>query len=286
MRLSRYDVNGERRLFADAGRGWIQLWVDDVVSLLREGAEGHQRLQDVTSQASPDSGPPAGARLLAPIANPGKMIFVGGNYRDALEALPPEVQAKFRTDAPIVFSKLPSSITDPGAPIELTPGPKSYLDYEGELAVVIGRRGRHLTRENAFDHIFGYTILNDLSDRQLQHELQQVTIGKGRDTFCPMGPAIVLRDEIPNPEELAISTRVNGEIRQEGNTDNFIFTIPDILFHVSKHVTLEPGDIISTGTPGGIAFLQTPPPYLQAGDTVVVEIERIGQLQNQVVATD
>ena len=285
MRLARYDVDGESQLFADGGGGWVKLWVDDVRSLLAQGADGHRRLEEAARQASADSGPPAGARVLAPLIDPGKMIFVGGNYRDALEALPPEVQAKFRTDEPMVFAKLPSSIIGPGDAVELPPAEESSLDYEGELAVVIGRRGRHLTRENALDYIFGYTILNDISDRQLQHKLQQPTLGKGMDTFCPMGPVIVLQDEIPSPEGLEVSTRVNGEIRQTGNTDNLIFTIPDILFHVSKYVTLEPGDIISTGTPGGIAMLQTPPPYMHAGDTVVVEIAGIGRLENHIVAT-
>ena len=284
MRLALYDVNGEKRLYLQSDGRWVELWTNDLVAVIRDADGGVSRLQEAAQQASVDQAPPSDARVLAPLRNPGKMVFVGGNYRDALEALPADVQARFRTDQPIVFSKLPTSITDPGSPIELPPGDESHTDYEGELAVVIGRGGRRISRETAHEHVFGYTIINDVSERKLQHELQQMMIGKGMDTFCPMGPAVVLTDELPDPSTLAISTRINGKVVQESTTRQLIFTIPDIIFHVSKQITLEPGDIIATGTPGGVGFMRTPPLFLQAGDTVTVEVERIGRLENPVVA--
>jgi 2-keto-4-pentenoate hydratase/2-oxohepta-3-ene-1,7-dioic acid hydratase in catechol pathway len=284
MRLALYEIGGQKHLYASTDKGWVELWTNDLLSVIRDQDGGYGRLEEAAKKGSAELAPPAGARALAPLRTPGKMIFVGGNYRDALEALPPEVQARFRTDQPIVFAKLPTSITDPGAPIELPPGPESHTDYEGELAAIIGKGGRHITKESALEHVFGYTIINDVSERKLQHELNQMMIGKGMDTFCPMGPVVVLRDEIADPSGLAISTLINGDVVQESNTRQLIFTTADIIFHVSKQITLEPGDIIATGTPGGVGFMRKPPLFLQAGDTVTVEVEKIGRLENPVVA--
>ena len=220
----------------------------------------------------------AGARLLAPIPRPAKIICVGLNYRDHA------VESKMEIPAvPTIFAKFSSAVIAPGDPIVL-PRNSSKPDYEGEFAFVIGRQGRHVPASAWRDYVFGYTILNDVSARDFQMATSQWMMGKTFDTFAPYGPAIVTADEIADPHALDISTVINGETMQHSNTRNLIFQIPQLIEYLSSVFTLEPGDIVSTGTPAGVGFSRNPPRWLRPGDEVVVRIEGLGELRNPVLA--
>jgi 2-keto-4-pentenoate hydratase/2-oxohepta-3-ene-1,7-dioic acid hydratase in catechol pathway len=217
-------------------------------------------------------------KVMAPIQRPGKIICIGLNYRDHAE------EAKMPIpETPTVFAKWANTVTGHMHPIVL---PKNSVkpDYEAELAVVIGRRGRHIAESDWRDHVFGYTILNDVSARDFQMATSQWTIGKTFDTFAPMGPWIVTADEIEDPGALKISLTLNGEVMQDSSTSNLIFGIPRLIAYLSSVMTLDPGDIISTGTPAGVGFARKPPRWLRAGDTVSVKVEGIGELVNPVIA--
>jgi 2-keto-4-pentenoate hydratase/2-oxohepta-3-ene-1,7-dioic acid hydratase in catechol pathway len=287
MRIAAYDVEGLLELFVRTAAGWVRLGNIDLMDLIQAEADGNGLLQDRIRQAAEFPFPPAGACPLAPVGRPGKMIFAGENYRDHVDEVRETATVSGSGGEPPVFSKLPSSIIGPGAAIRIpADSALSHVDYEGELAVVIGRRATRLTTENALEHVFGYTIVNDVTDRQWQFERNQLTMAKGMDTFCPMGPTVVLKDEIPDPDNLEILTWVNGELRQHSSTQNLIFSVAQLLAYISKVVTLYPGDIVSTGTPGGVGFTRTPPAYLQAGDIIEIEVEDIGRLSNPVVSFD
>jgi 2-keto-4-pentenoate hydratase/2-oxohepta-3-ene-1,7-dioic acid hydratase in catechol pathway len=221
---------------------------------------------------------PKAATLLAPIARPPKIICVGLNYRDhAAEsglAIP---------EVPTIFAKFPTSVIGPRQAIVL-PKNSTQPDYEAELAVVIGKGGRHIAAERWQEHVFGYTILHDVSARDFQLATSQWMIGKTFDTFAPIGPGIVTADEIPDPHKLDISLTLNGQVMQDSNTSNLIFKIPQLIEHLSGVFTLEAGDIIATGTPAGVGFVRKPPVYLRPGDEVCIRIEGIGELVNPVVA--
>ncbi|QEC49512.1 fumarylacetoacetate hydrolase family protein [Baekduia soli] len=279
MRVGVYEVDGEPTLYVHDGDAAASLGTVDLVELLRDGTAA-QRIADAAAGATPGGGPPQGARRLAPLRRPGKQVFVGVNYHDHVDELPPPWTM---TADPFLFAKLPSAIIGPGEAIVI-PGPENKVDYEVELLVVIGRRAKHLTEADALDHVFGYTIVNDVTERVIQATDSQLIWGKGFDTFCPMGPDIVLTDEIPDPAGLGIWTTVNGEERQRSSTDNFIFSIPDILARITRHITLEPGDTVSTGTPAGVGYVKDPPVFLAPGDTVTVGVDRIGELTNTVRA--
>ncbi|MBW8268755.1 fumarylacetoacetate hydrolase family protein [Caldovatus aquaticus] len=229
----------------------------------------------------------AGARLLAPIPRPAKNIFcVGKNYREhakefagsGFDATAKEVVP----EAPVVFSKPPTAVIGPGEPIPSHLDPTASVDYEGELAVVIGAGGRGIRRAEAMRHVFGYTIVNDVTARTLQHRHRQWLIGKGLDGFCPMGPAILTADEVPEVGALHLRTWVNGELRQDARLADLIFDIPALIETISAGITLEPGDIIATGTPAGVGIGFQPPRFLRAGDVVRIEISGIGVLENPV----
>lgn len=281
MRISAYDVAGERRLYLERDGAFSDLGVASLDDLLRAegGAALRRRLESVETTA--DGGPPAGARLLAPLPHPGKQIFVGVNYTDHVDELPPPWKM---TEEPFFFSKLQSAIIGPGDDIQL-PTPTASVDYEVELLVVIGERASKVTLENALDHVFGYTIVNDVTERAVQATDNQLTWGKGFDTFCPQGPSVVLTDEIPDPAGLDIWTTVNGEERQRSNTSALIFSIPDLLARITRGITLEPGDVLSTGTPAGCGAYKTPPLFFAPGDVVTVGVDGIGELSNAIVAT-
>ena len=217
----------------------------------------------------------ADADLLAPVTRPGKVVAIGRNYREHVgeEGVDPP-------PAPLVFSKWPSSVVGPGADIRWDPALTAQVDYEAELAVVIGRRARHVSVADALDHVLGYTCLNDVSARDIQFGDGQWVRGKSLDTFCPMGPVLVTADEIGDPQALAISCRVGSEIVQEANTAQMYFSVAEIISYCSAAFTLEPGDVIATGTPGGVGVFRKPPRFLGDGDRVVVEIEKIGRLEN------
>ena len=221
------------------------------------------------------------AKLLAPI-EPTAIICIGLNYRRHAQ----ETNAKI-PQFPVVFFKGPNTVQHPGQPILLPTHLKSdEVDYECELAVVIGRRCKNVSRAAALDHVLGYTCANDVSARDWQKERGggQWCRGKSFDTFCPLGPCLVTRDEIPNPNALAIRTVVSGEALQDCNTSDMIFDVPTLIEFLSGSTTLLPGTVILTGTPHGVGMARTPPRWLRPGDSVSVEIERIGTLTNPVAA--
>lgn len=229
----------------------------------------------------------AGARLCAPIPRPPKNVFcVGKNYHEhakefagsgfdggAKDVVPP---------FPVVFSKPHTAIIANGEAILGDLDPTGGLDYEGELAVVIGKGGRGIAKADALKHVFGYTIVNDVTARHLQKRHSQWILGKGLDTFCPMGPAILTADEVPDPTQLTLSTFVNGERRQHATVADLIFDIPTLIEAISAAITLEPGDVIATGTPVGVGIGFSPPKFLQKGDVIRIEVPGIGVLENQV----
>jgi 2-keto-4-pentenoate hydratase/2-oxohepta-3-ene-1,7-dioic acid hydratase in catechol pathway len=216
--------------------------------------------------------------LGAPVPRPGKIICVGLNYRDhAAESNMPV------PTSPVTFSKYVTAITAPGLPIRL-PATSKEVDYEAELAVVIGRRAKHVTAEQAWNCVLGYTNLNDVSARDLQFADKQWQRGKSCDTFAPIGPAVVTRDAIADPHRLRIQLRLNGQTMQDSSTEQLIFGIDTVIAFLSETVTLEPGDVIATGTPPGVGFARKPPVFLKPGDVVEVEVEGLGVLSNPVIA--
>lgn len=216
------------------------------------------------------------ARLGPPIPDPDKIICLGLNYRSHVE------ETGLATyQVPILFAKYRNALSGPTSPIVL-PGLSEQVDYEGELAVVIGKRGKNIPSAQALDYVAGYMALNDVSARDLQFQTGQWLSGKTLDTFAPCGPALVI-NEISDPQSLDISTRINGQTMQQSNTCNMIFPIAEILAYISQLMTLEPGDIIATGTPEGVGFKRNPPIFLRDGDVVEVEIEKIGTLRNPVM---
>lgn len=230
---------------------------------------------------------PAGATLMAPIPVPRKNVFcVGRNYAEHIaEGERAQNQKIGVTEYPVFFTKPPTSVVPPEGDILTFPSVSEATDYEVELAVVIGKPGRNIAKEDAYDHIFGYTILNDITARDVQRRHGgQYFKGKGLDGSCPIGPYIVTADAIRDPHALSIGLSVNGEQRQNGNTSDMIFDIPTLIASISEGLTLEPGDIIATGTPSGVGYAMEPPRFLKDGDTVVCDIQDLGTLKNTVRA--
>ncbi|MBI37617.1 MAG: hydrolase [Alphaproteobacteria bacterium] len=186
-------------------------------------------------------------------------------------------------DYPIIFTKATTSVSGPFDSIPANLDPTSSTDYEGELAVIIGRGGRGIKKEDAYDHVFGYTVSNDVTARKLQHQHKQWTIGKGLDGYCPMGPSILTSDEIKDPSKLHLQTWVNGELRQDAKVSELIFDIPVLIETISQGITLLPGDIILTGTPVGVGIGFEPPSFLKSGDIIKITIDPIGTIENKVV---
>lgn len=221
-------------------------------------------------------------RLHAPVRRPGKLACMWVNYR----AHGREVSVGTPDEQPVFFSKFPNVVIGPGDPIEL-PRVSRQVDYEAELAVIIGRRGKDIPEARAYEYVAGYTILNDVSARdfnldQVVGAVAPYVIQKTFDSFAPMGPCLVTRDEIRDPNDLAIRLWLDGELLQDGHTSQMVFRIPEILSYLSRVVTLEPGDVISTGTPPGSGHWRKPPRYLRAGDTVRIEVGELGVLENPV----
>ena len=211
-----------------------------------------------------------------PIPNPDKILCLGVNYRAHAAEAQQEIPV-----VPVVFAKFRNSLTGPTSPI-LLPRVSKLIDYEGELAVIIGKRCKAVSEQEALQHVAGYSIINDVTARDIQAQTSQWTAGKALDTFAPMGPGIVPASQIPDPQRLTLITRVNGQEVQHDSTANMIFSVAAAIAFLSSLMTLEPGDIIATGTPSGVGFKRTPPLFLQDGDVVEVEIERIGCLRNPV----
>lgn len=250
-----------------------------MLPLLRAGATALDLAAKTVEKAAPADLLPLGeVKLQAPLPNPTKILCLGLNYRDhAAEGNKPI------PETPTIFSKYNNCVIGPSEAI-LMPKVTSQVDYEAELAFVIGRGGKHISEAEALEHVAGYLALNDVSARDYQTRTSQWTIGKIFDTFAPMGPALVTSDEIPDPGSLEISLTLNGQELQHSNTRHLIFSIPYIIAYLSQVLTLEPGDVISTGTPAGVGVARKPPVFLKPGDEVSVHIEKIGVLTNQVAA--
>jgi len=216
------------------------------------------------------------AYWFAPVPRPGKIVCVGLNYRDHA------AEVKLATPAtPVIFSKFSSSVIAPGEPVVIPPGSEK-VDYEAELAVVIGRRASRVTADRANHHVLGYTAMNDVTERDFQKNDGQWQRGKSCDTFAPMGQTIVTTDEIPDPHSLRITTTVNGVVMQDSNTSQMIFRVPELIEFITASITLEPGDVIATGTPPGVGVGRKPPVFLKPGDRMEIDIEHIGTLGNPI----
>ncbi|GGF40503.1 hydrolase [Aliidongia dinghuensis] len=270
-----------------AGKTAAQPLPADLAGFIAAGApalEIARQLADRADQASLRS--IASVRLVAPIPRPAKNVFcIGRNYLDHVaegyrargtETKVPEV--------PQIFTKPPTAVIGPDEPFALDAAVSAKIDYEVELALIIGKAGRDIPAERAWDHIFGFTILNDITARDLQRRHEQWFKGKGLDRSCPMGPVVVTRDEIADPTEFELSLTVNGEARQRAKVGQMIFPIPTIIASLSAGLTLEPGDIIATGTPSGVGYAMDPPRYLAPGDHVVCTISGIGRLATPITA--
>jgi 2-keto-4-pentenoate hydratase/2-oxohepta-3-ene-1,7-dioic acid hydratase in catechol pathway len=231
---------------------------------------------DMTSLAGPLEEPAGDAPLLAPLV-PGKVVAIGLNYLDHIRET-----GMARPDRPLVFAKFPSSVIGPGERIVVDRSVCERADWEVELAVVVGRRLRHASPDDALEAVFGYTVGNDVSARDVQFSDGQWVRGKSFDTFCPLGPVVVTADEIPDPQALRLSTRVNGELMQDSSTAEMVFGVAELLAFCSRSFTLEPGDVLLTGTPWGCGEFMDPQRSLEDGDLVECEIERVGKLANPV----
>jgi 2-keto-4-pentenoate hydratase/2-oxohepta-3-ene-1,7-dioic acid hydratase in catechol pathway len=218
--------------------------------------------------------------LLAPIPRPPKIIAIGLNYMDHCRETGTQPPSR-----PLLFAKFPTSVTSHNALITWTKGVTTEVDYEAELAVIIGKTAKKVRAAEAFDKIFAYTALNDVSARDMQFGDKQWVRGKSLDTFCPMGPVLVTKDQLPEPNNIQIGCRVNGHTLQNSNTREMIFKVPELIEYITQDITLEPGDVIATGTPSGVGFSRVPPVYLKHGDEVEVFIEGIGSLVNHVRVT-
>ncbi len=282
--LSAQTANGETLGVVADGR-WLpatDLLTDGPSVMVDLLAGGTAALDSLRSAAEASAGRIArdGQRMddteyLAPVPRPGKVIAIGRNYKAHADE-----QGVDPPPAPLIFSKWPSSVVGHGAAIRWSAELTTQVDYEAELAVVIGRAARRVTVEDALDHVLGYTCLNDVSARDLQFGDGQWVRGKSLDTFCPMGPVLVTADEIGDPQRLAVSCTVGSERVQDANTAQMYFSVAEIISHCSNAFTLEPGDVIATGTPGGVGVFRDPPRFLGDGDRVSVEVEGIGRLEN------
>jgi 2-keto-4-pentenoate hydratase/2-oxohepta-3-ene-1,7-dioic acid hydratase in catechol pathway len=251
----------------------------ELLSMLNMEAAGWQWLERATPKAR--RLPLAGVRLRAPVPAPRKFLGLGGNYASHLEEA--RKIGLVRAPGQVWFNKQVSCVAGPFDPVHL-PAVSREFDYEGELGVVIGRRCRHVTRENAMDMVAGFVVVNDLSVRDWQMRAPTHTLGKSFDTHGPFGPWLVTRDELPDPHRLRLRTWVNGELRQDGNTAEMTHRVEDMLVELTTAFTLEPGDVLTTGSPAGVGGLMDPPTYLRVGDVVRVEIEGIGAIENTVIA--
>lgn len=270
---------------ADAPAGNGNRFPNDMSALLSGGDATWQLVRRVVAwaetlpnaEAASFKRPLDRVRLAPPVTNPSKIICVGLNYRD--HCIEQDIELPGR---PILFAKFPSSVIGPGDEITWSPGTSQKVDYEAELAVIIGRQGRNIPVEQAYDYVAGYTIVNDVSARDAQFADGQWIRGKSFDTFCPMGPYLLTADEVPDPHTLDIRCWVNGELRQDSNTRELVFKVHDLLAYISRTSTLMPGDVLVTGTPGGVGVFRDPQIFLKPGDLVEIEIDKLGRLSNRV----
>ncbi len=286
MRLATIRTPAGPRAAVLVGDSYVDLHATDpalpasVRELLERGPSALREAAEAIRKPDAVKHPAASVRLLAPVPNPNKIVCIGLNYKDhAAEGGVPIPKE------PVLFSKYTTALIGHGDNIVL-PAVSKKVDYEAELVIVVGKGGRHLNAETAADHVAGYTIGHDVSARdwQLEKDGKQWMVGKTFDTFAPCGPHLVTADEAPNPHALPIRLRLNGETMQNSNTQQMIFNVGYLLAYLSQVFTLQPGDVIYTGTPPGVGFARKPPVFLKAGDVVEVEIEGLGVLRNPVVA--
>lgn len=280
MRLVTYGESGQERIGAVAGSEIVDLQSADaslpgtVLGVLE--AESVDAVSRAVESGAGTRTPLADARLASPIPRPPKIVCVGLNYLDhATEQNVP------LPEHPLLFSKATSSVVGPYDDVVL-PAESEQVDYEVELAVIIGKTATAVSEADAYDYVAGYTVANDVSARDIQFRQQQWHQGKSYDTFCPMGPWLVTKDEVPDPNALAVKLTLNGTVLQDSNTDNLIFNIPTLVSRISSAMTLLPGDVISTGTPAGVGVFRDPKILLKAGDYMETWVEGIGTLKNHV----
>ena len=288
MRIASYLMNGEPGvgLVSDDGLTVAPLALDDAGRLL-----GAQAVIDLLTAGRPlpDTLAPlrlSDVELRAPLPRPRRNVWcVGRNYHAHAKELSASVFKDNDANPeswPIVFTKVPECVVGPRAQVLLPVGVSAQIDYEAELGVVIGKAGKNIARGAALEHVFGYTVINDVTARDVQMRHQQWDMGKSFDTFCPMGPWIVTADAFDGTRT-RVRCWINGELRQDGPTENMIFDIPTLIETISRGITLYPGDVIATGTPAGVGMGMTPPRYLAAGDVVRVEVEGLGSIENEFV---
>lgn len=310
MKLYSFELAGQRRLGAECDGQLVDLPVayaamniarglkpgapttlpGDLLAFLRLGEPALNAARETRAFMARRPALPVGeratylfdeAKVLAPIPRPGKILCSGINYRSHAEENP---GAKMPVE-PFFFAKLPSCVIGPAEPI-VRPKQTRQLDYEVEFAVVIGAPMKATPESDIMRHVFGYTILHDVSARDVQFKDNQITLGKNFDTFCPLGPCIVTADELSNPGNVKLRSFVNGQLMQDGSTADWLFPLPKLLSFLSHVMTLEPGDVVSTGTPAGVGAFRKPPAFLNPGDVARLEIEGIGALENGVVESD
>jgi len=283
MKLVTYERNGQRSIGVLSDRGVIDLPAAsggalpaDLLTLLQQGDAALAQARNAVARGQ--TIPLADVQLKALLPRPGKIIGIGLNYADhAAEG------GREKPKYPMIFTKAVSAVIGSGEPIRIPPVTQA-VDFEGELAVVIGKRAKDVPPKDALDYVAGYTICNDVSARDYQQR-SSPTAGKSFDTFAPLGPALVTRDEVPDPHVLDIRTLVSGEEMQHSNTRHLIFNIPYLIDYLSHIFALEPGDVITTGTPSGVGLFRTPPRFLKPGDTVRIEVQGVGVLENPVVTS-
>lgn len=270
-------VDGKVINLAQASEGKLP---NDMRAFVEMGDAALAQAQAIVDKgAGSDAVAESDVKLLAPIRNPSKVIAIGLNYMDHVRESGGQVPS-----LATMFCKYPSSIIGPGEAIRWDPSLTQKVDFEAELALVIGKRASKVREEDAYDYILGYLNCHDVSARDLQLEKgDQWIMGKSLDTFCPLGPYLVTKDEIPDPHNLSIKCLVNGEALQDSSTKELIFKIPYLIAYLSRGITLEPGDVITTGTPDGVGAFRKPPIFLKDGDVVTVEVEGLGQLTNPCV---
>jgi 2-keto-4-pentenoate hydratase/2-oxohepta-3-ene-1,7-dioic acid hydratase in catechol pathway len=278
MKIVRYEYKSETKLGAVKDDGIVDLSEriaplgDNTIELIKHWPNLRVEAERIVAQSAPDAAI-AEVQLLAPIARPGKVMAIGLNYADHIKET-----GQTTPSHQIWFTKAVTSINGPFDPVEL-PIASEQVDYEAELVVIIGKRCKQVAKERANDVVFGYCAGNDVSVRDWQLQTTQWVLGKSFDTHAPIGPWIVTADELGDPHTMGIRCLVNGELRQNSNTANLVFNVYDQIAHLSRVMTLEPGDVIFTGTPGGVGLAMRPPQWLKAGDKVRVEIDRIGSIE-------
>lgn len=287
MKLVTYQHNDRTGIGAVSGEGLVDLSAvaRDMLNLIKMGAEGLAQAQALVAEAT-ETKPLNAVRLLPPIPNPPRNVMcLGLNYAEhAAEGAAAKGQELELPEYPMVFTKATTAINGPYDPIPYDASVSTEIDWEAELGVIIGQTGKNIPESEAMAYVFGYTVINDVSARDLQWRHKQFFKGKSLDGACPMGPWIVTADAVPDVHNLRLMTHVNGEVKQDSNTRNMIFNVPTTIAHLSNGMTLLPGDIIATGTPSGVGFARRPPEYLRPGDVVECEIEGIGTIRNQVAA--